>query len=173
MSKTTLDQMQAQQSKIRSQLNEAEKQEKKLYEALAALINYIKGVKKHELKTAIDFSTFKKDLLATVTKLEIKKHKSNGELKFNVKHYERAIKCASDITYRDMAIQAANKDLNQETMNELVMVLYRDCREASKQVKEWTVELHKLERENKNAGYLFQNVVEAVTPEEETEPARA
>ena len=41
-----------------------------------------------------------------------------NEPRFNVKHYERAILSASDITYRDMAIQAASKDLTEEAMAE-------------------------------------------------------
>lgn len=160
-------------SKIQSQLNEAEKQEKKIYEALAALINYIKGVKKYQLKTPTDFPKFKKDILEAVAKFEVKKHKASGcELKFNVKHYERAMKCASDTTYRDMAIQAANKDLNQEAMNELVIALSKDCREATRLVKSLSLELDKIERARKESPQLFSNVVEPAV-EEETESARA
>lgn len=162
MSKLSFDQLQTQYSKMRVQLHEVEKREKRTYEALAALINYIKGIKKYDVKAYTDFFEFKKELLAAVTKLKVKQHKmSNREPKFNVKHYERAIKGASDATYRDMAIQAANKDLNHEAITELVTALHKDCREVTKQVKELMVELHKLER-MKNDAVAIQPAVEFV-----------
>lgn len=123
---------------LRARLHELEKKEKRIYEALAALLNFLLGEKKHELKTTHRFSSFKKTVLTAATEREFcRKSKSNAvETKFNVKHYERAMQCASDPTYRDMAIQAASKDLNQEAMEELIMALCKDCREASRLVKE-------------------------------------
>lgn len=88
-----------------------------------------------------------------------KKKTTPHEPKFNVKHYERAILSASDVTYRDMAIQAANKDLTEESMAELIAAISRDCRRISRELKETTVEWHKC-RVPLHVHQRWQNVVE-------------
>ncbi|MFW0083034.1 MAG: hypothetical protein AB8Y67_01415 [Coxiella-like endosymbiont] len=132
-----------QKIKLYNQLCGLEKKEKQTYEALAALITYINGEK---LEWVTDnFNKFKKGVLAIVGELPIcKKNKMlTNEPKFNVKHYERAILSASDVTYRDMAIQAANKDLTEEAMVELIAAISRDCRQISRKLKEITTEWRK------------------------------
>ncbi|MFW0072416.1 MAG: hypothetical protein AB8Z23_00315 [Coxiella-like endosymbiont] len=139
-----------QKIKLYNQLCGLEKKEKQTYEALAALITYINGEK---LEWGTDnFNKFKKGVLAIVGELPIckknkmlcKKNKMlTNEPKFNVKHYERAILSASDVTYRDMAIQAANKDLTEEAMVELIAAISRDCRQISRKLKEITTEWRK------------------------------
>lgn len=144
MTKSTLNKVSPQQSKLHCEINDLEKKERKIYEALAALINFING-KKRELKLSVSFSKCKQEILNAVAQLEVtKKYKNTTvEPKFNVKHYERAIMCASDPCYRDMAIQAASKDLNREALAELVTSLHRDCRQISKRTKELTAELRR------------------------------
>lgn len=125
-----------QQVKLYNQLCGLEKKEKQTYEALAALITYVNG-EKLEWETD-DFNKFKKGVLAAVGELHICEEKKTpaNEPKFNVKYYERAILSASDVTYRDMAIQAANKDLTEEAMAELITTISRDCRRISRKLKE-------------------------------------
>lgn len=144
MIKPTTSMMPEQQSETYAELNKLEKKERKIYEALAALINFLNG-KKLELKLTTNFSKFKNEVIRAIAQLEGKQKQKNitVEPKFNVKHYERAIICASDPTYRDMAIQAASKDLNREALKELVSSLRRDCRQISKRIKELTSELRR------------------------------
>lgn len=167
MAKSTLNKVSTQQSKLYSKLNELEKKERKIYEALAALINFIND-RKRELKLSASFSKFKKETLNAAVQLEIKKNHKNTilEPKFNVKHYERAIICASEASYRNMAIQAASKDLNREALDELVILLGRDCRNISKRVKELSVELRQTQAKTKAHSLL--HVVEPVVDDEAT-----
>lgn len=148
-----------QQIKLYDQLCVLEKKEKQTYEALAALITYMHG-EKLEWKTD-DFNKFKKGILTTVSELSIceKKKTLTNEPKFNVKHYERAILSASDVTYRDMAIQAANKDLTKEAMEELITAISRDCRRISRELKEITIEWRKCQVPL-HVNQRWQNVVE-------------
>jgi len=144
MIKPTTDSVSTQESETYVELTNLEKKERKVYEALAALINFLNG-KKLELKLTANFSKFKNEVIRAVAQLEDKQKQKNTtvEPKFNVKHYERAIICASDPTYRDMAIQAASKDLNREALKELVSSLRRDCRQIAKRIKELTTELRR------------------------------
>ena len=143
MTRKTQNVLNPKKIKLYKQLCGLEKKEKQIYEALYALITYING-EKQEWGTD-DFNKFKKRILAIVGELPIcKKNKiSTNEPKFNVKHYERAILSASDVTYRDMAIQAANKDLTEEAIAELIVAISHNCRQISRQLKEITVEWRK------------------------------
>lgn len=150
MTKSMLDTQSTQQSKTYTELNKLEKKEQKIYEALASLINFLNG-KKHELKLSANFSKFKNEVINAIAQLELKQKHKNAtvEPKFNVKHYERAIICASDPSYRDMAIQAASKDLNREALEELVKSLLRDCRQIAKQMKVLAAELRQKQAKTK------------------------
>ncbi len=150
-----------QPSELNNQLHTLEKKERKSYEALAALVRFIKGIKKQEWLKITDFCEFKKKVLASVADFGFKKKAktTHPEPKFNVKHYERAILSASDPAYRDMAIQAASKDLTHEALGELITSLCRDCQRVSRQVKELATELRKGQVGN-GVRQLWQNVVE-------------
>ena len=143
MTRKTQNVLNSQKIKLYNQLCGLEKKEKQTYEALATLITYVND-EKLEWETD-DFNKFKKEVLAIVGKLSIcEKNKiPTNEPKFNVKHYERAILSASDVTYRDMSIQAANKDLTKEAMAELISAISRDCRRISRKLKEITIEWQK------------------------------
>lgn len=148
-----------QQVKLYSLLCTLEKKEKQTYEALAALVTHLDG-KKREWETD-NFNKFKKAVLTSIGDLTIceKTKTNNHEPKFNVKHYERAILCASDATYRDMAIQAANKDLTEEAMGELIAAIARDCRRITRELKETTTEWRKCQPVS-SVRQVWQNVVE-------------
>ena len=161
--------------KLYNELHDLERKEKRTYEALAALIQFLKGGKKKEWPKMMDFSEFKKAVLAGAIDFNLNEKSEAAALepKFNFKHYERAILCASDATYRDMAIQAASKDLTQEALVELMASLRRDCQRISRQVKELTIELRKSNPVREGMRQLWQNVVEpAAAPEEEPNPVR-
>ena len=140
---TTQRVLNPQQARLYSNLCTIEKKEKQTYEALAALVTYLNN--KQQKLEVTDFNKFKKEVLKSAGELALcGKAKGIGhEPKFNVKHYERAILCASNSTYRDMAIQAANKDLNEEAMGELIAALSRDCRRISWKLKEIVSEWRK------------------------------
>ncbi|WP_315957691.1 hypothetical protein [Coxiella burnetii] len=151
-----------QEFKLYHQLCDLEKKEKQTYEALAALVVYIDG-KEREWETD-DFNKFKKTVLASAGDLAVceKAKAAAGEPKFNVKHYERAILCASDATYRDMAIQAANKDLTDEAMGELIAAISRDCRRTTRELKEIISEWRKIQTLPNSVQKLWQAAVEPV-----------
>ena len=165
MAKLTSKDNRTQSSKAQMKIIELEKKEKKTYEALAALINFVEGRGKYTINAVTNFVKFKKEVIVVALQLKSKRKQKASSLdpKFNVKHYEHAIRCASDSTYRDMAIQAANKDLSREAMVELIVALHKDCRDASRRVKESMVELRKLKKVNgDDVRQIFQGVVEAV-----------
>jgi hypothetical protein len=161
MSKQIMDQSK-QSAKLQNQLGFFEKKEKQAYEALAALVGFIKDGKKQPCLNIHDFNKFKKCVLASIADLKLcnKPKSAQQEPKFNVKHYERAILCASDVTYRDMAIQAANKDLTKEAMHDLVMALRKNCCQASRQIKETISEIRKSYAEARDMPQLWHNIVE-------------
>lgn len=157
-----------QEIKLYSNLCTLEKKEKQTYEALAALVTYLDN--KRQGWELSDFNKFKKEVLKSAGELALCE-KAKGawhEPKFNVKHYERAILYASNSTYRDMAIQAANKDLNEEAMGELITALSRDCRRISRELKEITAEWRKSRALFPNYNPLWQSMVEPIF-EESTE----
>ena len=160
-----------QKEKLNVKLSVLEKKERKTYEALAAVINFLNKGKKGKLAPCKSFSTFKKDIISAVGQLSVKRKlkTASAEPKFNVKHYERAIKCAADATYRDMAIQAANKDLNHEAIGELVEEFKKDCRQSTRSVKELRAELRKSEKMN-SVRRLLKNVVDPIVEDEDSLP---
>jgi inorganic triphosphatase YgiF len=157
-------------SKRQDQIAQLEKKEKKAYEAFAALISFVKGIKKQNALKISDFSKFKKAVLASGNEFVLRQKSKTcaNETKFNVKHYERAILCASDATYRDMAIQAANKDLTPEAMQALIIAIRKDCQLVSRQLKELLGETRKRYPVVQGVRQLWQQVV---ARDEETEPA--
>lgn len=155
-------------SKLYQQVTDLEKKEKKAYEALAALMQFVKMGKKLDLFKIDEYNDFKKAVLAGVADFDCRRKSklSNAEPKFNVKHYERAILCASDATYRDMAIQAASKDLTEDARLELILALRRDCCQISRQLKELASLIDKKHPVVEAAGQLWQNVVDSVQEKE-------
>ena len=162
MAKPAQSAVKRQYNNLRNQLRSLEKKEKQTYEALAALVLYVKGKKRDWKKD--NFSKFKKAVLTSVGDLSIcaASRPNSSEPKFNVKHYERAILCASDSTYRDMAIQAASKDLTKEAMGDLITAIRRNCRCVSRQVKETLMEFRKCQPACDSVRQVWQNVVEPI-----------
>ena len=168
MAKSILNKIQTQQVTLNNRLSELEKKERKTYEALAALIGFLDKNKKCELKTYKNFTTFKKEVLSATVPFDLKKTTTGCEPKFNVQHYERAIKCACDTAYRDMAIQVANKDLTHEAMAELVEEFRKDCRKATRCVKAMRAEIRKSQPIKNSVRRLLKNVVDPVVDDEDS-----
>lgn len=168
MENLTLNKVTPPPTALESKLNDLLKKEQKVYEALATLINFLSGQKKIETKFIKSFLVFKKEVVAAVRQFEPqhKKRKATHEPKFNVKHYERAIMCASNPSYRDMAIQAASKGLNCEAMSELVLSLHRDCLEIGKKIKWLSLELRKMHQMRAPTCEPLQTVAEPLDDEE-------
>lgn len=152
--------------KLQTQFDTLQKKEKKTYEALNALLYFFKEGKKPEcVKEIIDFKSFKKMVLETADHLN-EPTKSKICERFNVKHYQRAIVCAQNNSYRDMAIQAALKDLNKEALADLITAIRKECCQVSKQVKELTNEIRRTSPMVEGVKQLWHQVLDPTATEE-------
>ncbi len=161
-------------STLHSRLHQLQAKERMIYEALASLVRFIKGEASKNFSKINDFREFKKLVLASVLSFSKARKKKVGviEPKFNVKHYERTIVCACDSTYRDMAVQAASKDLTRDAIYELIASLRQDCQRISRQVKHLAGELRKTRLIPGGVRQLLNNVLEPAN-EDDSDTAAA
>lgn len=113
--------------------------EKAYYTSLSALIDFLQGEQKHQhaYKSFESFEDYKRNTLSQTSKLKsLENDKARAsENQFNVMYYQRAILCASEANYRNMAILAAMHNLTPIALHQLLTFMKKSCIRLSKEIK--------------------------------------